>query len=205
MKKLLCIERVACVLAVIYLFVLPMMALAVAEDTAISEDCLVTIELTQDNFDEYFRIVKIDNIQDYTEVDLDTEAYDYYIVASNAYDRGLMLYEGHVYAAQTTYKLDGDTSVTACLGVDLYGPVLKTKKGTVPKFEEWSDYRYGSAVFAKRECVEETSIEEDGGRSIILPDGTIRGMNTYYLFYEDPETNSSRNLDLDGLYALYPY
>lgn len=182
---------------------LTMIAQSFAEPTI--DDYLVEVSLTEENFDQYFKLVQIENIQDYTPFDLNNDDYDYYIIASNVYDQGLMLYEGNVSAYQTRYNPDGSTHRTAWPENPVYEVIAKTKKGTVPKYEEYGDRRFGSATYLKQEFVKENAVSSDGGRMVTFLDGTEIGRNTYYLAYDDPETNSRINLNFGELYSLYPY
>lgn len=172
------------------------------------DDYLVTVTITKENFDQYYKVIMLDDIQKYTDYQMDTELYDYYIISSNVFDKGLVFYDATIYASETVYKLDGDTHVSACLGVNLYGEILITKKGTVPKIELYGypTEDFGQATYFKKEfLVKGPYYYSEADRALLLlRDGEIWN-RSYFYWYHDLEKNSSYNRHLSKLYMAYPY
>ena len=147
---------------------------------------------------------KIDNIQSYTDYKLDTASYDYYIIASNAYDKGLIFEDASIYAEEVTYNLDGTTHNSACLGVNMYGEILITKKGTVPEINIWYPERgFGPATYLKKEYVKRIEKDEKGNPYYLLKNGETRNFRDYFYWYHD--TDSSYNRHIQKLGYAYPY
>ena len=166
----------------------------------------VTINITEDNFDQYYRMIKIDNIQQYTDYKMDMASYDYYIIASNAYAKGLIFEDASIYAEEVVYRLDGTTHNSACLGVNMYGEILITKKGTVPQINIYYPERgYGPATFLKKEYVKRIEKDEEGNPYYLLKNGEKRGYRDYFYWYNDKEKNTSYNRHIMKLGFAYPY
>lgn len=125
------------------------------EPTPTVEKIETVVEITKENFNEYFKLVKIENPVD-NFGDPANIGGDLYIVTSNVYDKGLVLYD----SKDAAIKINGNT---------LDGGLLFwaiADKGTIPTIENVK----GTAVFVNSEFVE--SYEINGHeRKVTFKDG----------------------------------